>query len=250
MDTLVTTITNGISSFAGSHSSLFELSVAVTVAIVLKSLLSKKYTEESVKIIQAVAGIEKTLLGYHEKLMANSKDIKNILVICSDFDKRIDRLEQKSNIIREKECVNTLIVDDQEEVATHLQDYIKARLSEKEKFSPFIFDTDVVNSYDDAIKKLKLTLSSEKKYDVIITDINLGEGKLGWDIGKYCEDENITINSRDNKPNILYFSGDSTFNIPADKAEKFITLEENILSKPLTDGEWIIFENRLLEAIK
>jgi len=246
---VIMNITRGSMWVAVAFQFLFVLIITVLVGIWLRSALSRKYTDENVKVIKAVEKLKTTIEGFQKWMESLEKKVEDNSKSIVDVDKRVSLLEQLSpSLEKDKKIINLLLVDDQDIVTAYYQDYIK-NLSLTPKWKAFNVDVDVANTYNDAIKKLTLSMTFDKKYDAVITDICLDKNKKGWDLEAFCGTNNLVM--KNGKPNFVFFTADPELkNIPQEYAERFLSFDSNVLEKPNSEHSNTVFDNKLFNMIE
>jgi DNA-binding response OmpR family regulator len=96
------------------------------------------------------------------------------------------------------------------------------------------FETEVTASGEDAIELLD---ASEPKYRALITDINLGRGKLmGWEVARHARELDPEIP-------VIYMTGDSA----ADWSSKGVP-NSILITKPFAPAQILTAVSQLLNA--
>ena len=92
--TVITGITRGSIWLGVAFQFVFLLLVTVLVGIWLRSALSKKYTDENVKVIKAVKGLEIMITGLKDWMTKLDSKVDENAKNIVDVDKRVSLLEQ------------------------------------------------------------------------------------------------------------------------------------------------------------
>ena len=96
------------------------------------------------------------------------------------------------------------------------------------------FATKIVSSGEDAVKLLD---DSEPKYRALVTDINLGRGKLdGWEVARHAREVDPDIP-------VVYMTGDSA----ADWSSKGVP-NSILITKPFAPAQILTAVSQLLNA--
>lgn len=199
-----------------------------TIKTLTETYVLVKDTRDDVKDIKIdISDIKKTQADHEKRLTGLEKEHKMYSkVLCFNNKDKI-----KNNLI--KKFIRILIVDDMIEVREFMNDYFNIRLQCKEFWNNrYIFKTDIVQSYENAIKKI-----DTKNYELAIFDYKIDKNnfKNGFDLAKYYKE-------KQNDSFIIYSANQKLENVPKEFAENFVI-------KPCYNEDWEKFENKLKEKL-
>ena len=198
-----------------------EMLIKVTATHVLV-----KDTREDVRDIKVdITDIKKTQIDHEKRLTGIEKEHKM-------YSKKF-HCEPKKDKTKEMKYVRVLIVDDQQEVVALLDDFFHKILPDNPYWkNKYIFQVDGANTFDEGTEKI-----DEGKYQLALIDYKLNDEdfRTGFHLAQYCQKKGLD--------NFFIYSADENLKkIPKEFVSRF-------LIKPITDEEWVLFENRLKETI-